>query len=73
MQRYDEALDARQTAVTSLAQEYDIRGYDIDNLEDGKIDEFEARLSGDMQKKKRDYADLRVGALHSSPVMLDSS
>lgn len=57
-QRYEQALDDRQSTVTSLAGQHDIKGYDIDNLEEAKVDEFQSRLSSEAQKRRRALAEL---------------
>jgi DNA repair protein RAD50 len=51
-------LDDRQSTVTSLAGQHDIKGYDIDNLEEAKIDEFQNRLTSEAQKRRRILTEL---------------
>lgn len=44
--------------MTSLAGQHDIKGYDVDNLEEAQIDDFQTRLTSEAQKRRRALAEL---------------
>lgn len=59
-QQYDRALDDRQSKVTSLASQHDIRGFDINPLEEHQIQDFGIRLHEEVEKKRNILTELRV-------------
>lgn len=53
-------MDDRQSIVSSLASQHDIKGFDVIPLEEEQIDDFERRLTNQLQNRKREYDEIRV-------------
>lgn len=57
---FKRALYNRQNIVKTLASQYDIKGFDVDPLEESQITEFRERLEGNHHKAKKDWEDVKV-------------
>lgn len=60
---FERALNNRETIVKTLAAQYDIKGFDVEPLEEAQIGQFRERIESDHHKAKKDWEDLKVREL----------
>lgn len=46
--------------MTLLASQHDVRGFDVFPLEEEQIEDFERKLTNEMNKKKRELDNIKV-------------
>lgn len=49
--------------MKTLAAQYDIKGFDVEPLEEAQIGQFRERIESDHHKAKKDWEDLKVREL----------
>lgn len=56
---FERALYNRQNIVKTLASQYDIKGFDVDPLEESQIMDFRERIESSHHKAKKEWEDLK--------------
>lgn len=65
LKSFERALYNRQNIVKTLASQHDIKGFDVDPLEESQITDFRERLEGNLHRARKEWEDVKVRVYES--------